>query len=84
VSYSLLFGCDQVLHAGVQEAASALGRKERGPAQDQHPVCHSLYCIGMTTSGPVHSLELFCEVWPREEGSDVTEFDGSGEDDVTR
>jgi hypothetical protein len=45
------------------------GCRERGPTQDQHPVCHLPYCFGMATSDPVHTPELFCEVWPRQEES---------------
>jgi hypothetical protein len=41
---------------------------------------HSLYCFGVATSDPVYNPELFCKVWPHEEGSDVMETDGSGED----
>jgi hypothetical protein len=54
------------------------GHRERGPIQVQHPVRHSLYCLGLATSDPVDSPELFCKfghVKKNQEGSDVTEVD---------
>jgi hypothetical protein len=72
-----------VLQAGVQETANAEGsifdgKVEMGPTQDQHPVCHSVYCFGVATSDPVQIQNCFVKyahMMNNQEGSDMTEVD---------
>jgi hypothetical protein len=63
------------------------GCRERGPTQDRHPVSHSLIVSAwqQVTQSTIQNCFVKCgHLKKNQEGSDVTEVDGSDEDDVTQ